>query len=325
MSARVEARRFRTWEVDAHGDSEHSMRTIVKYGLIKILGAWHIRLLLVLALLFTIGTLGAFSYEIASGGHPQYGTGMDGELFAAAVMLAFLPTLAFLIFVAAPLFAEDLRFNAPLFYFSKPVSGREYLWGKIGLLVLVLAATVLVPLLLFILMALVGTILAKPPTQSFNWESTQEFNLRVQEWHLHNMDTFGDWAYAVGTVLPAFLVMFILLIVIFLTASAWTSRAWHAAIAGLSVLGVLSFLGGTVMDSSRTAMGSAFGPVGWVELLIFIPLSRRFDNEPMYSWREEYYATYPAAVVTSYILMFGLIVACWFAMQLRIRRMEGLA
>lgn len=325
MSARVEARRFRTWETDAHGDSEHSMRTIVKYGLIKILGAWHIRLLLVLALLFTISTLGAFSYEIAAGGRPESGTGMDGEVFGVAATLAFLPTMAFLIFVAAPLFAEDLRFNAPLFYFSKPVSGREYLWGKVGLLGVVLAATVLVPLLLFTLMALVGTILARPPTKPYQWESTAEFNFRLQDWHVYNMDTFGDWAYAVGTVVPAFLVMFLLLIVIFLAASAWTTRAWHAAIAGLASLGVLSFLGGTIMDTSRTAMGSAFGPVGWVELLIFVPLSRRFNHEPLYSWREEYYATYPAAVVTSYVFMFALIVAGWFAMQLRIRRMEGLA
>ncbi len=325
MSARVEARRFRTWEKDVYGNSEHSMRTIVKYGLIKILGAWHIRLLLVLALLFTIGTLGAFSYELASGGDPRDGTGLDGEMFGAAAMLAFVPTMAFLIFIAAPLFAEDLRFNAPLFYFSKPVSGREYFWGKLGLLGLVLGATALAPLLLFILMALLGTILARPPTHPYSWENGAEFNMRVQDWHNYNMDTFADWAYAVGTVLPAFLVMFVLLIVIFLVASSWTTRAWHAAIAGLSILGVLSFLGGTVMDSSRTAMGSAFGPIGWIELLIFVPLSRRFGYEPLYSWREDYYSTYPAAVVTSYVIMFGLIVAGWFALQWRIRRMEGLA
>ncbi len=322
MSVKVDSRRFRTWTDESDEDASVP-RTIIKYGLIRTLASPYVRILLVLSLIATIGAIGTLLSFVFGGGFSTEGTGLHGEVFGASLLLALIPAVTFLLFVGAPLFSEDMRFNAPLFYYSKPVTWRDYLLGKFGVLGVVLGATVLVPVVLFLLITMVSSFFARPPTRARFYEDSGEFNARVAEWGPSQIDSFPEWLFATFTAVPALLVFLLFLVVTFCAMSTWTTRAWHAGTASVVFLGILSMVGGLIQDSSRTVVGGAFGPFGWLEATIVGPLALFFSDGQLSTYRETYYSTLPQAIVLSYLVMAGWILFFGAAIFWRTRRMEG--
>lgn len=316
MSGSVETRRFRTWESDVEAAPARAWRIVFKYGLLRVLRAWHMRLLLVLSLIFAVIMLGTYSYTLA-----DVPTGPDGEAVTAATASILLPTIAFLLFVGAPMFSEDLRFNAPLFYFSKPVTARDYVLGKGSLLTAILAVTALLPFLIFLGFTLVGALTAQP----LRWDGTPLSGDALVEWDQTHLNSFQDWLYVTVSVLPGLFVYMVFLASLFVAMSAWTQRAWHAAIGAVAVFGGWSILGLTASEVSNTALGDAFGPLGWFQVMVVAPVEVRFGFWQSYRpTTPEYLTQLGTAIPLTYTMVIGATVLCWLATHWRLRRMEGI-
>jgi ABC-2 type transport system permease protein len=90
---------------------------------------------------------------------------VDGRLFGDYLGTQLLPSLMVTIFAGAGLVANDLRTGAILVYLSRPLTRRDYVLGKLLVVVgLVLSITLVPGLLLYL------TALALAPGQFFKWE-----------------------------------------------------------------------------------------------------------------------------------------------------------
>ena len=90
---------------------------------------------------------------------------VDGKLFGDYLSQQLLPALIITIFAGAGLVANDLRTGAILVYLSRPLTRRDYVAGKLLVLVLLIASVTLVPGLLLYLVAL-----SLAPDQFVKWE-----------------------------------------------------------------------------------------------------------------------------------------------------------
>ena len=90
---------------------------------------------------------------------------VDGKLFGDYLSQQLLPALIITIFAGAGLVANDLRTGAILVYLSRPLTRRDYVAGKLLVLVLLIGSITLVPGLLLYVVAL-----ALAPDQFVKWE-----------------------------------------------------------------------------------------------------------------------------------------------------------
>jgi ABC-2 type transport system permease protein len=90
---------------------------------------------------------------------------VDGRLFGEYLMQQWLLMMIITIFGGAGLIANDLRTGAILVYLSRPLTRRDYVLGKLGVLMLLNLSVTLVPGLLLYFIAL-----ALAPDQFLKWE-----------------------------------------------------------------------------------------------------------------------------------------------------------
>jgi ABC-2 type transport system permease protein len=90
---------------------------------------------------------------------------VDGRLFGEFLLQQWLWMLVITIFGGAGLIANDLRTGAILVYLSRPLTRRDYVLGKLGVLMLLNLSVTLVPGLLLYLIAL-----ALAPDQFVKWD-----------------------------------------------------------------------------------------------------------------------------------------------------------
>ena len=90
---------------------------------------------------------------------------VDGRLFGEFLIQQWLWLMIITIFGGAGLVANDLRTGAILVYLSRPLTRRDYVLGKLGVLMLLNLSVTLVPGLLLYLIAL-----ALAPDQFLKWD-----------------------------------------------------------------------------------------------------------------------------------------------------------
>ena len=90
---------------------------------------------------------------------------VDGRLFGEFLLQQWLWMLVITIFGGAGLIANDLRTGAILVYLSRPLTRRDYVLGKLGVLMLLNLSVTFVPGLLLYLIAL-----ALAPDQFLKWD-----------------------------------------------------------------------------------------------------------------------------------------------------------
>jgi ABC-2 type transport system permease protein len=134
---------------------------------------------------------------------------VDGRLFGQFLGIQTLFTLLLSIFGGAGLIANDLRTGAILVYLSRPLTRRDYVLGKLGVLMALNLSVTLVPALLLYLIAL-----ALAPQQ------------------------FATWS--LGWIGPAVVAhSFVLSLVMSLVALAVSSLSRSARVAGLAFFGLV--------------------------------------------------------------------------------------
>jgi ABC-2 type transport system permease protein len=90
---------------------------------------------------------------------------VDGRLFGEYLGIQLLPSLIVTIFAGAGLVANDLRTGAILVYLSRPLTRRDYVAGKLLVLLLLILSVTLLPGLLLYAVAL-----SLAPDQFLKWE-----------------------------------------------------------------------------------------------------------------------------------------------------------
>ena len=90
---------------------------------------------------------------------------VDGRLFGDFLGQQLLPALIITIFAGAGLVANDLRTGAILVYLSRPLTRRDYVAGKLLVLVLLILSVTLAPALLLYVVAL-----SLAPDQFVKWD-----------------------------------------------------------------------------------------------------------------------------------------------------------
>jgi ABC-2 type transport system permease protein len=90
---------------------------------------------------------------------------VDGRLFGEFLGIQLMPALLVTIFSGAGLIANDLRTGAILVYLSRPLTRRDYVAGKLLVVVILVLFITLLPCLLLYLIAL-----ALAPEQFLKWE-----------------------------------------------------------------------------------------------------------------------------------------------------------
>lgn len=326
MSAQLERRRFRTWEPETGARPDEAWRVVLKYGLLCNLRSWYILLPLVLSLVAVVVSIGAASYGWAD---PIDRDGVQYPEVLGLATMFFVLGGVFVFLVGTPLLSEDLRFNAHLFYFSKPLRVRHYLAGKAALLGAFLAATVLLPVVLAILLAAVvgGPGVQAPDFQGLYGSFDPSWPARAQhEWETQTLRGAADWLYLGAVLVCGTVAALAFLLAVTLAVSAFTRRAWHAAMGLVAILGGWGILGVVAMDLTGTAWQNVFGPAGWFYLLLAMPLELRFGvaANPATGIRPERYDAGGPAVLCAYAIVGTLTyLAGWLALR-RLQRQEAL-
>lgn len=303
----LERRRFRSWD----GESEPPARPwtiLVRYGIVRMLRTWWIATLLVLVLVYDIVIVGVASYAFADGNAADY------EFVLVGVSMLTMPAVLFLLLLGSPSFAEDVRVNAPLFYFSRPLHRDQYVIGKTVTVGGLLAAITLVPMVVCILlMLLLGIPLARQPSGPYVTAAT------LASWKATHIDTFADGLYTSLTVLLGTVLVLAFLTSGALLCSAYTKRGWHAGVAFVALLGGWSMLGSYAGSLVRSVYGELFSPAGWADLAVTVPQTIRYTladlrldaaaadtgaytNTYLRS-QENYYAAAPGAIALAYVLL----------------------
>ena len=271
----VDVRRFRTWDAEPQEGAHKPWRIVARYGYVRLTSSWAGLSLLILLAIFVVVAVGSSSYAMASG------SGLSYEAWGFTLISFGYPLAFILLLVGGPLFAEDLRFNAPLFYFSKPLRPAQYMAGKVAFLASLVAAAVVVPVLLMALLTLVvGVPASEVPERPsyFRQLDAAEYQEYVRNWKLTHIDTVADWVTATAVTLPAFLLFAGMLLAVMVACSLHTRRGWHAGTAFVALVGGLGMAGVVLSDSGQTALAHTGGPFGWAYLMLVMPLEMAFSD-----------------------------------------------
>jgi len=112
---------------------------------------WFIVLMILSAIPFVVR--GAMLYFASVAGKNLPFVRIDPKFFADFLSQQMFFTFLIAIYAGAGLIAHDLKANALQIYFSKPITRRDYMIGKLGVLAYFLALPTLVPGLLLFLLA----------------------------------------------------------------------------------------------------------------------------------------------------------------------------
>ncbi len=286
----------------------------MRYHLRTLLRTWYTATPLVIIGVFLLvaigGNLAAWTNPI----YPMYFQGSD--IIVGASFLSLLPALLFALLVGAPLFAEDLRYNAPLFYFSRPLRPGTYFRGKLFFLAGVLLAISFVPVALLLLL---GLLIRVGPQSGI-------------EYH-NEIATGTDALHALTVAIPGLLVMLLWITAIVLVVSAHTRRTWHAAMGFAIIVGAWSLLGTSASILADSSLKFIWGPIGWLTLLFELPFQVYYHDRIRYLGPDgrhytppppEHYAQLGLSMTLVYALMLGTsILALWLTHR-RLHRLEAL-
>lgn len=312
----LESRRFRTWESDTYAQPANRWGVVLRYAVLRTLRTWYLSGLLALVAINTVVSIAVFSYDASNG------TQVD-LYYAALAAFSFAPAL-FLLLVGAPLLAEDVRFNAPLFYFSRPLRTADYLLGKCMHLFGIVVATGLVPLLLVSVMVVAIGVQDVSPTEPWSGDARTPDEMRTAR--IHAVDTLPDALYAgFFTVVGGAACLFFLTSAMVL-CSAYTRRAWHAAMAFVATLGSWSLLGAFATELLRGAWQNLAGPAGWMYLAVIVPLEKHFTvgGQTGQGWEARGLEGAWGAIPLAYLFLVGAGALCLWAANRRIQRLEAL-
>lgn len=270
QGAFIETRRFRVWEQEAQPNLQARWKVLLRYAIVRTTHTWYLSVLLALAAIGTIITLVSFSYVLLSGAQTS-------EVFLAAQMSFIWIPAVFLLLVGAPLIAEDVRFNAPLFYFSRPLRTADYLMGKCVHIFGLIVATGLIPFAIFCIMVLVLGVHDVPLVNGFN-DQPRDPDAIARDRQV-SITTIPEALYASFVSLLGFASVLFFITSAMIFFSSMTRRAWHAAMAFVAVLGSWSILGAFMTELVRGAGENLFGPAGWMLLVLVAPLEAVFKAE----------------------------------------------
>lgn len=307
----VESRRFRTWDESRALEADHRVRLLIKAQFLRFQKNW------VFWVVFGIGVIGAIGALMAPFGQAEDGWYVDG----LEVAFGFFGGAAPLVGVAAILFgsatiAEDLRFNAPLFYFSRPVRVWDYVLAKVGFTFATLGLLVGMGLVTTLLSTLL-TITSEPPQQA-PWMSDLHYAQILEQWSVSGVTHVGDWLFlALVLVLGTFSVVLFLSTTV-VAVSSFTKRAWHAAVGFIVLVGATGFIGlglGIVVASNAYEM--MWGPFGWFFGATILPLWAYFEpSEPMTRGA-------PVVAIFSHLFLIAWSLLAVRITYARVQRMEG--
>jgi len=304
----VERTRLRTWQGDV-APATASWRIVLRFALLSLLRKWYLTALAVGVLVMAVSIVGVEAVSLTTPGETP---GADNVMEMAVTMLV--PGGLYLLLVGAPSFAEDLRFNAPLFYFSRPLTAWSYFKGKSLAVAGVVATVSLVPI---VAMLVVGTALGAvvPPTDR---DGNALSGAALDQYRANHLAGLGDWLLVCMALLPAVLAVLTFLTSAMLVASAYTKRAWHAGMAAVAGLGAWGLLGASATFGLQGAWRDLFGPFGWMGLVLERPLSMQFSGRPAPE------GSAPAVAIAYALLLLTSYLACAAAAR-RIQRMEAQA
>ncbi len=339
MSAEVESRRFRTWETGAQSNVVRSWWLLTRYQFNRYVRTWYVYMIIILGIFGAM--LGLFMMSLMAGDAGGMPLGARPDIIQEGPM-AFIgiAMILFALLVTAPTIAEDLRFNAQLFFFSKPLRVRDYMLGKNAFNFIGMFIVGLIPVLI-----LSATVLATGPgdeaaLRSFmveegGWDASDvdEF---IVEWKYSGVDNWGDAFYLAFMPVAAVGSLAVGLVGLTMAVSSFTRRAWHAAVGTVVLVMGWSVLGAVVGDGIRSSRGLLYYPMGWVRATVFLPFESRFPDsycmpgsrnfERGYcDWIHEQtlHADSTIALAHLFLVLAGVvgITVAW----LRIKRMEGAA
>lgn len=319
MKGNVDFRRFRTWDAEPAMVSTPTWRILVRYGYIRLASSWPGRILLILLAVVVVAIVGGASYGFAGG------VGVDAMAWSGVFVLFCFPLAAILLIVGSSLFADDIRFNAPLFYFSKPVSVGAYFRGKLAFLGSLVGAAVVAPILLLLLLALfVGVPAGAPPEAPWYHVNQQTDDQWREEWYATHVDSVGEWTLATVVTLPGMLLATTLFAALAVACSVYTRRGWHAGMAFVALVGGTSLAGGVLADSLRGASANLASPIGWAYLMVGMPMELLFARPgPRRPYEAEALAGAEFAIPLAYLLAAATTAGALWLSHLRLARQEG--
>jgi hypothetical protein len=315
----VDFRRFRTWDAEPSTVATPAWRIVARYEYVRLVSNWSGVALMILLVVVGVLVVGFASYGFAQG------TSISGAALGGLAMTGFYPLAAILLLLGGPLLADDVRFNAPLFYFSKPLRVQDYFAGKVAFLASVVGWGVLLPVLLVLLMALVvGVPTAHPPEHYADPAhfTAAESAALVANWRASHVDTVGDWVAAASALVPGILVCAAFFVALAVAASAYTRRGWHAGMAFVAIVGGTAIAGGVLADAIEGAAAHLWSPVGWSYLILGLPLDMMFHvGRPLGEVTR--FRGAGTAIPLAYVLMLAATGLLAWASLRRLRRLEG--
>ncbi len=314
MRTEVETRRLRTWAHDEGHIPQRPWRIILKFGYLRMSRNGYLVSLGIIIAVVELLTIAGMARGIASADSAPG----PGELTAAVFGLVAMGVVA-LVLIGAPLFADDLRFNAPLFYFSRPLRPDDYLRGKALQVASVILAVTILPLVIFIVLGLTLGSAAGTPTGPAGIPLTAS---QLADFHESHVLGFAQWLYAGAVLLAGVTVVMAFLLAVTLCASAYTRRGWHAGMAALAVIGGWGLIGASATLGAKGAYSMLFGPFGWMTLVLQQPMAVHFRDQsealPLYLRGHEW------AIPIAYLFLIGTTFLALGATVRRLRRVEAL-
>ncbi len=338
MSAEVESRRFRTWETGAHSNFVRAWWLLVRYQFNRYVRTWYVYMIIILGVFGAM--LGLFMMSIIAGDAEGLPLGARPDIIQEGPMgFIGVAMVLFALLITAPSISEDLRFNAQLFYFSKPLRVRDYMLGKNAFNFIGMAAVGLIPVLI-----LAASVIAVGPgdevalrafmqAEGLSAERIDEF---VSDWKYEGVDTWGDALYLAFMPAAAVISLAIGLVGLTMAVSSFTRRAWHAAVGTAIIVAGWSVLGAVISDGMTTSKGLLFYPMGWVYATVFLPFEHRFP--PSYcrpgtsnfergycDWQMEGILHAETTIPMAHFLLVATGIIGITITWIRIKRMEGAA
>ncbi len=282
MKATVEHRVFRTWEADVRANRVRAWMLLLGSLVNRYSRAWYVYMIMVLGIFGAM--LGLF---LSAQGSDFYAAGLQGIpvgpdpgiMQEGPIQFILLGMMLFTVIVAAPSIAEDVRFNAQLFYFSKPMRVSDYMLGKGLFNALGLAVVGIVPMAILSITVLgTGPGDAQGITDAMLLEraSQEDIDSVLDRWRHEGVDSWSDAFYLALMPLAGIVSISVGLTGFTLALSSFTRRAWHAAVGVFLIIQGWSAVGAINASHIETSERLRYHPNGWSEAVLFLPNEQRF-------------------------------------------------
>ncbi|MGB1697044.1 MAG: ABC transporter permease [Thermoplasmatota archaeon] len=300
MSADIEGRRFRAWDQNSMAEPARKWVLIAKYNYLRYLKNPIAYLVLIAILLgFFVGSaeMGLFDFnERPPRDIAQY-------LPLMAVMTALV--CGGVVLLGAPSFSEDIRFNALLFYFSRPLRARDYLWGKLAFLI---SGSLGVGVLAVGGLSMVLLVTGVPYDQSSDYSYFADPDTTV--------DSALEFLPYMLLAIAGFLSMTWFTIGTVTLASVYTKRAWHAMLGWVAIMFGWTMFAALVFGYEGSGKAEfLFSPGGWMSLVFDHPVNAMYESA-----RTSFQLP---LVIAALVLAAGLGTAALALSKRRIAQMEG--